>query len=128
MEAGSWRLIAAAQNRRRPAGNRRIDPSRVEWTVILDHQRNEKDCHKESVVAKKLSANQKTNRTLNRTTGETGAAKKSTSRKKTTGAPFSEQDPKRRLGNFGGAGEHPRQGGRTSGIVGQSKQRNKTDK
>ena len=24
-----------------------------------------------------------------------------------TGAPFQEQDPKRRLGNFGGAGEHP---------------------
>jgi hypothetical protein len=45
-----------------------------------------------------------------------------------TGAPFSEQDPKRRLGNFGGAGEHPRQGGRTSGIVGQTKQRNHTDK
>jgi hypothetical protein len=45
-----------------------------------------------------------------------------------SGASFSEQDPKRRLGNFGGAGEHPRQGGRTSGIVGQTKQRNKTDK
>ena len=43
-------------------------------------------------------------------------------------APFNEQDPKRRLGNFGGAGEHPRQGGRTSGIVGQTKQRNRTDK
>jgi hypothetical protein len=39
-----------------------------------------------------------------------------------------EQDEKRRLGNFTGAGEHPRQGGRTSGIVGQSKQQNKTDK
>jgi hypothetical protein len=39
-----------------------------------------------------------------------------------------EQDPKRRLGNFGGAGEHPHQGGRTSGIVGQTKQQNKTDK
>jgi hypothetical protein len=39
-----------------------------------------------------------------------------------------EQDEKRRLGNFGGAGEHPRQGGRTSGIVGQKKQQNKTDK
>jgi hypothetical protein len=44
------------------------------------------------------------------------------------GAPFSEQDPKRRLGNFSGMGEHPRQGGRTSGIVGQTKQRNRTDK
>ncbi len=47
--------------------------------------------------------------------------------KKPKGAPFSEQDPKRRLGNYGGAGEHPRQGGRTSGIVGQTKKRNKTD-
>ena len=47
---------------------------------------------------------------------------------KSVGAPFNEQDPKRRLGNFGGAGEHPRQGGRTAGIVGQTKQRNHTDK
>jgi hypothetical protein len=45
-----------------------------------------------------------------------------------SGASPNEQDPKRRLGNFGGAGEHPRQGGRTSGIVGQTKQRNRTDK
>jgi hypothetical protein len=45
-----------------------------------------------------------------------------------TGAPTNEQDAKRRLGNYGGAGEHPRQGGRTSGIVGQTKQKNKTDK
>ena len=44
------------------------------------------------------------------------------------GVSFNEQDPKRRLGNFTGAGEHSRQGGRTSGIVGQTKQRNKTDK
>jgi hypothetical protein len=35
------------------------------------------------------------------------------------GAPFNEQDIKRRLGNFTGAGEHARVGGRTSGIVGQ---------
>jgi hypothetical protein len=54
------------------------------------------------------------------------AAKKSA--KGAAGAPFNEQDPKRRLGNFGGAGEHPRQGGRTSGIVGQTKQKGKTDK
>ena len=32
------------------------------------------------------------------------------------GAPFNEQDIKRRMGNFTGAGEHSRQGGRT-GIV-----------
>jgi hypothetical protein len=44
------------------------------------------------------------------------------------GAPFNEQDPKRRLGNFSGAGEHARQGGRSTGIVGQTKQRNRTDK
>lgn len=45
-----------------------------------------------------------------------------------SGASFQEQDPKRQLGNFTSAGEHARQGGRTSGIVGQTKQRNKTDK
>jgi hypothetical protein len=44
------------------------------------------------------------------------------------GAPFNEHDPKRRLGNFTGAGEHARQGSRTAGIVGQTKQRNHTDK
>jgi hypothetical protein len=48
--------------------------------------------------------------------------------KNAKGAPFSEQDPKRRLGDFSGAGEHPRQGGRTSGIVGQTTKRNHTDK
>jgi hypothetical protein len=47
---------------------------------------------------------------------------------KKSGAPFNDQDPKRRLGNFSGAGEHPRQGGRTAGIVGQTKQRSRTDK
>jgi hypothetical protein len=45
-----------------------------------------------------------------------------------SGASFQEQDPKRRLGNFATAGEHARQGGRTSGIVGQTKQKNATDK
>jgi hypothetical protein len=48
--------------------------------------------------------------------------------KKKSGAPFNEQDPKRRLGNFVGAGEHARQGSRTAGIVGQTKQRNHTDR
>jgi hypothetical protein len=52
----------------------------------------------------------------------------SPSGEKSFGADFNEQDPKRRLGNFTGAGEHARQGGRTSGIVGQTKQRNRTDK
>jgi hypothetical protein len=39
--------------------------------------------------------------------------------RKTKGAGFNEQDPKRRLGNFETAGEHARQGGRRSGIVGR---------
>jgi hypothetical protein len=36
------------------------------------------------------------------------------------GSPGQQQDPKRRLGNFSGKGEHARIGGRTSGIVGQT--------
>lgn len=44
------------------------------------------------------------------------------------GAPFNNQDPQRRLGNFEGAGEHPRVGGRTSGIVGQTTKKNHTDR
>lgn len=47
---------------------------------------------------------------------------------KALGAPASEQDPKRRLGDFTGAGEHARLGGRTSGIVGQTTKRGRTDK
>jgi hypothetical protein len=47
--------------------------------------------------------------------------------KKGGGAPFNEQDIKRRLGNFSGAGEHPRIGGRTSGIVGQKTTAFRTD-
>jgi hypothetical protein len=35
-----------------------------------------------------------------------------TAGKRATGAPFNEQDPKRRLGNYVTAGEHARQGGR----------------
>lgn len=41
------------------------------------------------------------------------------------GSPATHQDVKRRLGNFEGAGEHARQGGRTTGIVGQTKKKNK---
>jgi len=41
--------------------------------------------------------------------------------------PGSEQDPKRRLGNFTSAGEHSRIGGRTSGIVGQTTKKGRTD-
>ena len=51
-------------------------------------------------------------RTLNQTAG--GAVKPG------KGSPGQEQDPKRRLGNFSGKGEHARIGGRTSGIVGQT--------
>jgi hypothetical protein len=54
--------------------------------------------------------------------------KKYTSAPRGSGISINEQDPKRRLGNFSGAGEHPRQGGRTSGIVGQTKKRNHTDR
>ena len=51
-----------------------------------------------------------------------------TKKKLKSGDPFSNQDSKRRLGTFTGTGEHPRQGGRSTGIVGQTKQKNKTDK
>jgi hypothetical protein len=46
----------------------------------------------------------------------------------TAAFPGSEQDTRRRLGNFTGAGEHARVGGRTSGIVGQTTKRSRTDK
>lgn len=42
------------------------------------------------------------------------------------GAPASDQDMKRRLGNFTTAGEHARVGGR-KGIVGQTIKKNRTD-
>lgn len=41
--------------------------------------------------------------------------------------PGADQDSKRRLGNFTSAGEHSRIGGRTSGIVGQTTKRGRTD-
>jgi hypothetical protein len=44
-----------------------------------------------------------------------------------TGDPTQHQDAKRRLGTFEGAGEHARVGGRTSGIVGQTTKKNRTD-
>jgi hypothetical protein len=43
------------------------------------------------------------------------------------GTPGAEQDPRRRLGNFEGGGEHARVGGRTSGIVGQTTKRFRTN-
>lgn len=43
------------------------------------------------------------------------------------GAPAQQQDVKRRLGNFETAGEHARVGGRTTGIVGQTKRKFRTD-
>lgn len=57
---------------------------------------------------------------------KTGPVKKKAS-KPAKGAPDSEQDPKRRLGDFTGKGEHARQGGR-KGIVGQTSKKFKTDK
>jgi len=47
--------------------------------------------------------------------------------RKVTGDPFSNQDPKRRMGTFENAGEHARVGGRTSGIVGQTTKRFRTE-
>lgn len=44
------------------------------------------------------------------------------------GAPANEQDVQRRLGNFTTAGEPARQGGRTTGIVGQTTKKNHTDR
>ena len=44
------------------------------------------------------------------------------------GVPGAEQDARRRTGNFETAGEHAHVGGRTSGIVGQTTKRFKTDK
>jgi hypothetical protein len=73
-------------------------------------------------VAKKKTAKAKTN------TKAKGAKRRLKEAPVGSGAAVNEQDPKRRLGNFGGSGEHPRQGGRTSGIVGQTKQRSRTDK
>jgi hypothetical protein len=71
-------------------------------------------------MAKKANKNPKTS--------AKNKSRQSSLAKKPVGAPFSEQDPKRRLGNFSGAGEHPRKGGRTTGIVGQTKERLHSDK
>jgi hypothetical protein len=72
-----------------------------------------------------------------KTNKKTGPAKSSVKRrsrvvaskqKPTSSIPGGEQDIQRRLGNFTGAGEHARVGGRTSGIVGQTTKRGRTDK
>ena len=44
-----------------------------------------------------------------------------------SGVPGSEHDAQRRMGNFETAGEHARVGGRTSGIVGQTTKKSRTD-
>jgi hypothetical protein len=44
------------------------------------------------------------------------------------GGPAKQQDPARRLGTFVSAGEASRKGSRTSGIGGQTKQKNRTDR
>ena len=69
----------------------------------------------------------KKSKTKSKASGKT-KSRQSSLAKKLVGAPLSEQDSKRRLGNFSGTGEHPRKGGRTSGIVGQTTKRNHTDK
>ena len=43
-------------------------------------------------------------------------------------SPGAERDIKNRIGNFEGKGQPPRKGGRTTGIVGQTRARFKTDK
>ncbi len=43
-------------------------------------------------------------------------------------SPGAERDIKNRIGNFEGKGQPPRKGGRTTGIVGQTRGRFKTDK
>jgi hypothetical protein len=58
------------------------------------------------------------NRTLSGNAGGAGAPH----------SPFQEKDIKGRMGNYTGKGEHARQGGRTTGIVGQKKSRFRTDK
>jgi hypothetical protein len=72
-----------------------------------------------------------------KTSKRAGSAKSSVKRRSrvvgggqipTDSVPGGEQDTKRRLGNFTGAGEHARVGGRTSGIVGQTTKRGRTDK
>lgn len=47
--------------------------------------------------------------------------------KENTSDPFSNHDTKRRMGTFESAGEHARVGGRTSGIVGQTTKRFRTE-
>lgn len=47
--------------------------------------------------------------------------------RKTGSDAFSNQDAKRRMGTFAGAGEHARVGSRNSGIVGQSTKRFRTE-
>jgi hypothetical protein len=86
-----------------------------------------------SVMSIKLNDSNRGRAMAKKTKAKDKASVKTKSRqsslaKKPVGAPFSEQDPKRRLGNFSGTGEHPRKGGRTTGIVGQTRERVHSDK
>jgi hypothetical protein len=73
------------------------------------------------MATKKLKSNSAVKPTVKkRTVNRPGAAQPH-------GAPANEQDVKRRLGNFTTAGEHARIGGRTSGIVGQTTKKGRTD-
>jgi hypothetical protein len=80
---------------------------------------NLNELHRKNIMAKKAKT---------KSQASAKSSRQSSLSKKPVGAPFNEQDPKRRLGNFTGAGEHARQGSRTAGIVGQTKKRNHTDR
>jgi hypothetical protein len=77
------------------------------------------------MAKKKIQKSPAASKTSTSKTNSKKSAKAKSAAKR--GAPFNDQDAKRRLGNFTTAGEHARVGGRTTGIVGQTKKRNKTD-
>ena len=72
-------------------------------------------------MATKKKSTPSTKSSVKRRTLNVGASKKG------GGEPFTNQDIKRRTGNFESAGEHAHLGGRTSGIVGQTTKRFRTE-
>jgi hypothetical protein len=74
-----------------------------------------------SAMATKKKARSTAKSTVKKRSLNVGPAKGS------PGDPFSNQDTKRRMGTFESAGEHARVGGRTSGIVGQTTKRFRTE-
>lgn len=77
-------------------------------------------------AVRKKAAKKTTNQTV-KATVKKRTLNATSSASPAVGSPFNDQDTKRRLGNFVGAGEHARVGGRTAGIVGQTKQKSRTD-